>query len=148
MKKVYYIATAEALDNEMKKRIQSHKKRRNKNWATIEEPLNVAGVLNNIEKNANVLIDCITLLMNNYFKENYNEKKIQSKFIEIIKSIRNNNLHAVIVTNEIGSGIVPSDKNTRRFRDIQGKINQYIGKEADEVYLLTCGISLKIKGET
>lgn len=148
MKKVYYIATAEALDNEMKKRIQSHKKRRNKNWATIEEPLNVARVLNNIEKNANVLIDCITLLMNNYFKENYNEKKIQSKFIEIIKSIRNNNLHAVIVTNEIGSGIVPSDKNTRRFRDIQGKINQYLGKEADEVYLLTCGISLKIKGET
>ncbi len=148
MKKVYYIATAEALDNEMKKRIQSHKKRRNKNWTTIEEPLNVAKALNNIGKNANVLIDCVTLLMNNYFKENYNEKKIQDKFVEIIKSIRNNNLSVIIVTNEIGSGIVPSDKNTRRFRDIQGKINQYLGKEADEVYLLTCGISLKIKGET
>ena len=75
----------------------------------------------------------------------YNEKKVKTKFSEIARLIKIKNISAVIVTNEVGNGIVPIEKMTREFRDLQGRINQYLGKKADEVYLLTCGIPLKIK---
>ena len=144
--KVFYIATAEALDDEMKVRIRSHKDSRSKKWVTIEEPICLAKAIDALPRgNKTVIIDCLTLFISNLLHKGLSDAQICAEMKTVIKSIRKGSGSFIIVTNEIGSGIVPEGSLSRRFRDLQGIVNQIAAKEADRVCLLVSGIPVPIK---
>ncbi len=148
-----YIATAEAGDKEMKQRIARHRASRGKKWETIEEPLDVAGALSSVEGNRCVVIDCLTLLISNWLTSAKPrrlvlcEDEIRKKLLKLIRQIKTTRSTVIVVSNEVGAGIIPSNKLARHFCNIQGEANQLFSKEADEVFLLTAGIPIKIKGK-
>jgi len=155
---VAYIATAQALDEEMEDRIVIHKSNRPQEWTTYEEPLNVSKTVEKINKKHDViLLDCLTLLISNHllkgldFKEisldiiNYKEKIIIEELSQLLKSVRLSQAHLIIVTNEIGFGLVPPDPVSRAYRDIVGRANQFIAKKADQVISVCAGIPLQLK---
>lgn len=160
---VTYLATAQALDDEMKERIVHHQSRRSDSWDTIEEPLNIGKALEKIDNKKTVLIDCITLLVTNMLLEfdNTNQDKglkddykKEKHIIEEIKNIKDiakkKELNLILVSNIVGLGLVPEYKLGRLFRDISGRVNQYLAKEADKVILTVAGIPVeldKTKGE-
>lgn len=144
--KVIYIATAEALDTDMKERIRLHKKSRNKDWVTVEEPRDVLGAIKKMSARKRViLLDCLTLFISNLIFKGLGDKAVYGEIKAILKALTQKAGTSIIVTNEVGSGIVPDTKLGRRFRDLQGKVNQIVSGEADRVYLLVSGIPLKIK---
>jgi adenosyl cobinamide kinase/adenosyl cobinamide phosphate guanylyltransferase len=147
-----YIATGEALDDEMKERIERHKKDRDKEWNTIEEPLKISATLSGIKDKYKVIVlDCLTLWLSNILlREEDAEDSIQ-RLIDELKRLKNTlriTHHAsrlYIISNEVGMGIVPDNELARRFRDLAGYLNQKVAEIADEVYLLVTGIPVKIK---
>ncbi|MFH0771677.1 MAG: bifunctional adenosylcobinamide kinase/adenosylcobinamide-phosphate guanylyltransferase [Candidatus Omnitrophota bacterium] len=144
--KIIYIATAEALDEEMKKRVSLHKKSRPKDWLVIEEPLEVLSAVKKLPKERIVIIlDCLTLLISNLIFKGLSDNKICANIKAIAEALKRKAEFSIVVTNEVGSGIVPGSALARRFRDIQGTANQIMGKCADEVYLLVSSIPVKIK---
>lgn len=157
--KVCYIATSEPFDEEMKDRIKKHIKQRPSHWKTIEAYEGLSNVVDEISRNYKVgMLDCITVMVNNLMYhskidfENAKhevidgfEKKIVNEISELIISIKKNSIDFIIVTNEIGLGIVPENRYVRIYRDIIGRVNQYIAKNSDEVYLIVSGISVPIK---
>ena len=142
---VVYIATGQGLDAEMRGRIKVHKARRSDRWRTIEEPTDVDRVVSGLKDDSLILIDCLTMLISNYLMEGYPTTKILRKIDALIKTIRQKNFAAIIVTNEVGSGVVPDNRLARDFRDLAGKINQALAKVADEVYLMVSGIPQRLK---
>ncbi|MFH1074864.1 MAG: bifunctional adenosylcobinamide kinase/adenosylcobinamide-phosphate guanylyltransferase [Candidatus Firestonebacteria bacterium] len=144
--KVFYIATAEALDDEMKIRIKSHRKSRSKKWVTIEEPIYLAKAIDALPPgNKTVILDCLTLFISNLIHKGRSDAQICAEMRGIIKALRKKSGLSIIVTNEVGSGIVPEGRLSRRFRDLQGLVNQIAAKEADRVCLLVSGIPVPIK---
>ncbi len=148
-KKVIYLATMEAKDGEMRKRIIKHKKSRPLNWTTVEEPKDIARKIFQFGKKGTViLLDCLTLFLSNLMTDE-NEKissaEILKKIKNIITVIKKSKAEIIIVSNEVGQGIVPDNSLAREFRDLQGTINQYFAKAAKNVYWMTAGIPVKIK---
>lgn len=150
-----YIATAEALDSEMKVRIERHKKDRGNNWDTYEEPLKIAEIFREIKDKYNVIvIDCLTLWLSNLVSRNSDIIYEIEKFINALRITpayrtgRHYALRIYIVSNEVGMGIVPDNEIAREFRDMTGVLNQKIAEIADEVYVVTAGIPVKIKSST
>ena len=138
-----YIATAQPFDNEMEERIIRHKKERPDEWGLYEEPMNVSGLLANIHVSHDVLLlDCLTLWVSNLLLE---EREIEAEIGLFMKSLSSCSSTLYIVSNEVGCGIVPDNSLSRRFRDIAGSLNQKVAAAADEVYLVTAGIPIKIK---
>ena len=143
-----FLATAQALDEEMKSRIEQHKKERPSGWDTIEETHYLNSAIKDCDgKYEVVLIDCLTMWMFNLLERNSSSES------EILKEVRTLIAHCkaiqstvIIVSNEVGSGIVPANRLSRQFRDIVGNANQEVASIADEVYLVTASISLKLKG--
>lgn len=150
---VLFVATAEAGDEEMKQRIESHRKARPSSWKTIEVTTHIGSqITRNIGQARTVIIDCITLLINNVFQQ-YDEKAdapllekaVTAETKELLDSIDHSNVHFIIVTNEVGLGIIPADRVSRLYRDLLGKANQMLAKHADEVYLMVAGIPVAVK---
>lgn len=138
-----YIATAQAMDDEMKARIKKHKEERSGEWVTFEEPLNISTLISNIHKSYNIiLLDCLTLWLSNLMLNNKNIKVEIESFISSLSTIH---CSLFTVSNEVGLGIVPDNALSRKFRDLSGYLNQKMAALADEVYLVTAGIPLKIK---
>lgn len=135
----FFVATGQAFDKEMQKRIARHKKQRGKYWKTIEEPRDVSMVLSKLHKGV-VVIDCVTLWVSNHNGD------IRKEIRDTLRIAKKSGFSTIIVTNEVGSGIVPENKLARRYRDTLGKVNQIIAKEADIVYLMCSGIPIQIKG--
>ncbi|NQT46944.1 MAG: bifunctional adenosylcobinamide kinase/adenosylcobinamide-phosphate guanylyltransferase [Candidatus Omnitrophica bacterium] len=147
-KGVAFIATCQALDGEMAKRIELHKKTRPSDWQTIEEPKDLAPILKRIDaKFGLVIIDCLTLLISNLVSEKFEDEAIESKIEEMLKTIKSAAFEAIVVSNEVGLGIVPQNSLARRFRDLAGRVNQIVAAEANEVLFMVSGMPLKIKGE-
>ncbi len=144
--KVFYLATAQALDGEMKKRIKSHKRSRAKTWVTVEEPVYLVKAINDIPSGKKtIILDCLTLFISNLIHEGRSDAGICADVKNIVKALRKKSELSIVVTNEVGSGIVPDNKLARRFRDLQGIVNQITAKEADRVCLLVSGIPVQIK---
>jgi adenosylcobinamide kinase / adenosylcobinamide-phosphate guanylyltransferase len=142
-----YIATAEALDEEMRNRIENHKKQRGKDWDTYEEPLRIAEVIQEIDGKYNaIVIDCLTLWLSNIMQSRLNISQEIAKLVETL-NITHHTSHIYLVSNEVGMGIVPENEMARRFRDMAGILNQKVAEISDEVYLLVAGIPMKIKGK-
>lgn len=158
--KILYIATSIPFDEEMKHRVEKHKESRPKMWDTYEGYRNLYRVVreNNNLYNA-MLLDCVTIMTSNFMfdyigdkiEETDNitldkvEKKIIINFEKLLNEVNKGNSTMILVTNELGYGIVPENKLARVYRDIVGKVNQYIASRANEVYLVVCGIPMKIK---
>jgi len=144
-KKIIFIATCKPVDTEMKERIKKHQQQRPKEWITIEEEIDLGSVLRKISKDKLIIIDCITLWVSNLFFHNFNEKEILKIVNDLISIIKRKGLSVIIVSNEVGWGIVPNNKIARNFRDIMGIIHQKISESSNEIYLLVSGIPIKLK---
>ena len=137
-----YIATCEALDEEMAQRVKKHQARRDESWSTLFTPLNLADEIQKIGSNKPILVDCLTLWLSNHLlKKNDLEREID----ELANSLKNSNANIVLVSNEVGTGIVPDNALAREFRDNAGFMNQKIASVSDEVYWVVAGIQTQIK---
>ena len=137
-----YVATAEAGDDEMAERIKSHRERRGVQWRTIEAPRELAKALSACGDGP-VLIDCLTLWLSNLMLA---EANIEEETVQMEKTLVAAHGPVVLVANEVGSGIVPSYPLSRRFRDLQGVLNQRIAVRAERVILMVAGLPLLLKG--
>lgn len=137
-----YIATAQALDDEMEQRIVGHQARRGPEWTTIHAPLDLVGALRASEGKSPRLVDCLTLWLTNLI---LSDKPWRDEIDILITAIRQRTSPVVFVTNEVGMGIVPESKLGREFRDAAGFMNQKIASASDEVYLTVAGIPMKVK---
>ncbi len=146
--KTVFIATCLALDKEMKQRIELHKKSRPADWQTFEEPYNISKVLKKIgDKFDCIIIDCLTLLVSNLMLSKDKNNSIETKITKIIAHLKKTKSISIIVSNEVGLGIVPVNRLARNFRDIAGLVNRIAAREADEVLFMVSGIPLKIKSK-
>ena len=141
-----FIATAEATDDEMQARIERHRRERDPSFHTVEEPVNLEGALKSLpEKTEVAVLDCITVWLGNLF---YREKITDGTcpeiddFLDILEAPP---CHLILVTNEVGMGVIPADAATRLFRDTAGSINQILAELAHEVIFSVSGISLRVK---
>jgi adenosylcobinamide kinase/adenosylcobinamide-phosphate guanylyltransferase len=143
-----FIATAPITDDEMEKRILLHREERGDRFVTVEEELHLAEAFQQIPDDAAVVVlDCLTTWVNNLYYHNEDDEELIKTNIELVLSVlRDMEGHFIIVTNEVGWGIVPENKLARSFRDTLGYLNAAIARMADTVYLCACGIPLKIKG--
>jgi adenosylcobinamide kinase / adenosylcobinamide-phosphate guanylyltransferase len=143
--RLLHLATAEAKDEEMSQRIAEHQKRRGDRWITIEEPVEMAEALLLHRGRADcAMVDCLTLWLSNLLIRR-DEKYATAKVEELIETFPQLNFHLILVTNEVGSGIVPDNPLAREFRDLSGWGNQRIAQVADEVVLMVTGIPLIAK---
>ena len=141
-----YVATAEAGDDEMRDRIARHRQRRGESWRTIEASRDVAGALTReIGATQAVLIDCATLWLSNRLFDGLADDAILAEADAIAAAARAAPVPVVMVTNEVGAGIVPENALARRFRDLAGWTNQRLAAVADEVVLVACGLPLRLR---
>lgn len=141
-KKSTYIATAEIIDEEMRKRITLHKNRRKDNWYEFESSIDLITTLKKVKLNSPVLIDCITLWLNNLFYKKKNWEIEVEKFSKYLLTYKQ---PIIMVTNEVGSGLISMNRLSRKFQDASGTTNQILASICREVYVVTCGIPKKIK---
>jgi adenosylcobinamide kinase/adenosylcobinamide-phosphate guanylyltransferase len=143
-----YIATAEPFDDEMTDRISRHRKERGENFQTLEEPLELADAINRIPSGTDVaLIDCLTVWMGNLMHKRGEQDFPRTEITSFLQALENPPCNIIIVTNELGSGIVPLETMTRTYRDHAGWLNQDVARRADEVVLVACGLPLTLKGK-
>jgi adenosylcobinamide kinase/adenosylcobinamide-phosphate guanylyltransferase len=139
-----YIATAQALDEEMKLRIQQHRERRKGLWKTIESPIDLCAALESlIGVQTTVMVDCITLWLTNLLCSNTTEaESAVDKVCAVIEAV---DYPLVMVSNETGGGIVPDNALARRFQDLCGLANQKLARICASVFLVTAGLPLRLK---
>ncbi len=147
-KEVIFLATGSAEDEEMRERIRLHKKARPSHWKTIEEKKDLIFVLSNISSPQKVIIiDCLGFLVSNLLLDDQEEESIIGQVRKIANLILEGSHIAIVISNEVGWGVVPTSKLGRKFRDILGRANQIMAKYAQEVYLMVSGIPVKLKSE-
>jgi adenosylcobinamide kinase/adenosylcobinamide-phosphate guanylyltransferase len=140
-KKTAFVATCVPADEEMKQRIAQHRSSRPASWKTFEETENLAGLIAKINNDFDyILLDCLTLWLSNLLLKGCSEDKIQNEINKMVSCIKKGRAHLIIVSNEVGSGIVPEHKLGRDFRDMAGRIHQSLAHESHDVYLIVSGI--------
>ncbi len=142
-----YIATAEALDAEMAEKIERHRKERGNEWKTIEEPIRIVQTIQNMGDQCNlILIDCLTLWLSNLLHlYDGDGKKVMENLEALIIQLEKTDSNIIVVSNEVGLGIVPDNPLARRFRDITGLANQRLAEIADEVTFVIAGRPMRLK---
>jgi adenosylcobinamide kinase/adenosylcobinamide-phosphate guanylyltransferase len=146
--RVLFLATAEAGDDEMKHRIAKHKSSRPESWRTIEEQIDISGALRKNAARADaVIIDCVTVWLSNMLMHNkkLNEKEMTAEIDRLIDSYEQGDATYIIVSGEVGMGIVPEHPLGRIFRDYLGLANQRLAEKADRVVLMVSGIPMNVK---
>lgn len=140
-----FLATAKILDMEMKKRIAAHKKKRSKGWRTVEEPVNIEAEIKKAGKGTVLLVDCLTLWLSNLLDAGLNDASILREARKAAKAGKAAKADVIMVSNEVGMGLVPITEIGRRFRDLAGTVNRIMAEKADEVFYLAAGLPIKIK---
>ncbi len=143
----YFIATATAFDGEMEERIRQHKEERGSTFTTVEESLDLIAAMQACDTlPAIILLDCLTVWIGNLFYQNADDPaRVRSHIDHFIEKIAYVNNDCVIVTNEVGMGIVPDNRLSRDFRDMQGYCNRRVAQNAERVVLMVSGIPLFVK---
>ena len=140
----HYIATGRAWDEEMRERIARHREDRGDGWVTHEEPLALADRIAEVARAERaVLVDCLTLWVTNLMLE---ERDMVAEFSGLLDAIRVAPGRLILVSNEVGLGIVPENRMARDFRDHAGRLHQQVAALVPEVYFLAAGLPLKMKG--
>jgi adenosylcobinamide kinase/adenosylcobinamide-phosphate guanylyltransferase len=141
-----FIATCVPQDDEMKRRVARHQKERSQNWVTVEASLDLPeAILQNSRRGNVILVDCLTLWVSNLLMETGDEKKIEEAISQLIDTLEKATCPIVLVSNEVGSGIVPENPLARQYRDIIGLANQAVAKTADKVIWMVAGIPVTVK---
>ncbi len=141
-----YIATCVPYDDEMQDRVHRHQKERDATWKTIETPVEIAGtIMEHSPDSGVILIDCLTLWVTNLLMAEKSEDDIMEEVKRLQSALEKAECPVILVSNEVGAGIVPQNCLARRFRDIAGFVNQKIAKSADCVIFTIAGIPLNIK---
>lgn len=138
-----YLATAQAHDSEMTAKISRHQKSRGDGWRTIEAPLDLSDALGSASANDVVLLDCATLWLTNHLMAETDLQTAQKTLLQTLASCK---APVVVVTNEVGSGIVPENALARRFRESQGRLNQRLAAQADLAVTVVAGLPIVLKG--
>ncbi len=154
---VLYVATAEAGDQEMKARIAQHQANRSDQWRTLEAPTDVAAAIMGLGDDPDVVIlDCITLLASNVFgpdaaedpaARRAGEEALESEVADLVQACERSRSEWIIVSNEVGLGLVPANPLGRAYRDALGRANQRLAAAADEVIFMVAGIPQFVKGD-
>ncbi len=140
----YYLATAQAFDDEMRARIVQHQSERDQTWNTIDTPLDLANTLRGVSQSGNfVLVDCLTLWLTNLMLA---EVPWETDLETLLVALGETEAEIVLVSNEVGLGIVPDNALARAFRDAQGLTNQSVAEIADNVVFMAAGLPLILKG--
>ena len=154
---VLFVATAEAGDEEMRQRIEAHREKRPATWKTLEAPASIGDrIRNEIGSIPTVIIDCITLLVNNVFNKHSGpdgelsdsgliERDVNTEIESLVECMNKVNASFIVVTNEVGQGLVPASSMSRLYRDMLGKTNRILAKNMDEVYMIIASLPVKIK---
>ncbi len=143
-KKRVYLATSQVFDDEMKNKVQKHVVQRGAGWETIEAPLDLSNALARLGADQICLIDCATMwLSNNLLAEN----DLEQAQAELLEAVQNCPAQILIVSNEVGHGIVPDNALARKFREAQGRLNISLAAQADLVVQVTAGLPLVLKGQ-
>ena len=144
--RVLFVATAEALDDEMAARIAAHRAERPTDWDTLEEPRDIARAIRARSGNyETVIIDCLTLWVSNLIERGGTPAEWVAPLLAAYRAGR---ADWIVISNEVGLGLVPDNPLGRRYRDALGTVNQLVAEVADRVTLMVAGIAVQIKGET
>jgi adenosylcobinamide kinase/adenosylcobinamide-phosphate guanylyltransferase len=140
-----YLATAQALDAEMRERVESHKQQRTQAFATIEEPLRLSAAITQAAKAHDaILVDCLTLWITNLIVANEN---VATAVDELLATLaKTTSARVILVSNEVGLGIVPDNAMARMFRDLAGSAHQRIAEICDDAYFVVAGLPMVLKG--
>jgi adenosylcobinamide kinase / adenosylcobinamide-phosphate guanylyltransferase len=144
----FFVATGEALDDEMSARIEFHRTTRPQEFRTVEEPVKVVAALEEIGNSADLaVLDCLTLWVSNLMQcHSTDDGPILAEADKLAAALKSAPFASIVVTDEVGSGIVPTDHaESRRFRDLLGWTNQKVASAADDVILMVAGYSIKVK---
>jgi adenosylcobinamide kinase/adenosylcobinamide-phosphate guanylyltransferase len=145
-KQAAFIATAEPLDDEMRARIAHHRAMRPREFETIEESLKIADAIRALDGRATiVIVDCLTLWVSNLMQAGMSDDEIFASVENLAQALERAPFPSVIVTGEVGSGIVPNHPTARRFRDLLGWTNQKIAARADSVLMMVAGLPMRVK---
>ena len=140
----HYVATAQAFDDEMQERIKLHRARRDSNWTNHETPLDLVEQLHDIDGWGNhILVDCLTLWLSNLMLHG---SDCEAEVSDLVEHLAIAKARIVVVSNEVGLGIVPDNELARRFRDVQGLSNQLVAAVAESVVMTVAGIPMLVKG--
>ncbi len=138
-----YLATAEARDGEMAARIAQHQAERSEGWQTLEAPLDMPAALGTVTESDVVLVDCLTLWLTNVM---LGERDVDPATDALVAALAAAQQPVILVSNEVGLGLVPETPLGRAFRDAQGRLNQRMAEEVDEVRFVAAGLPLVLKG--
>ena len=142
-----FIATCVPQDDEMTQRVARHQKERSQIWTTVEEPLHLpAAILENCPKADVILVDCLTLWVSNLLMKTGDEKKWKEAISQLSDALKKASCPLILVSNEVGTGIVPENQLARQFRDIAGWLNQAVAKCAGQVVWMVAGVPVNVKG--
>ena len=148
-KHVVFVATAFPSDKDIEKRIRRHRRDRPKQWKTIENKIDLAEVFSKIDRRTEVvLIDCLTMYVSGRLVEGEKDAKIYSRVEKLCKAAAASKITTILVSNEVGSGLVPTTDWGLKFRDYLGRANQIAAKYADQVVLMVSGLPVPLKGIT
>lgn len=141
-----FIATAQALDAEMCERIAAHKQERGTQFTTVEEPLDLPEALQAHAEGADVIVvDCLTLWLSNLLLADRSPEQVAARVEQLARVLRSRRSHVLLVTNEVGMGLVPDNALGRLFRDCAGRAHQRLATESDEIYVGVLGCLLRLK---
>ncbi|MDH5725366.1 MAG: bifunctional adenosylcobinamide kinase/adenosylcobinamide-phosphate guanylyltransferase [Nitrospira sp.] len=141
-----FVATGQGLDDEMIQRIARHRATRSPVWETVEEPIEVeAWIAKHGSRYRTILLDCVTLWLSNLIGIGLSEATVCTRVMSLLRAMRATAARVVIVSNELGLGLVPAEPSARAFRDLAGQVNQLIAAEANEVLFVVSGIPLGLK---
>jgi adenosylcobinamide kinase/adenosylcobinamide-phosphate guanylyltransferase len=145
-RRLYFVATAQARDEEMRDRIAQHRKARPSEFITVEEPRDLAAALAKLEGHADiVVIDCLTLWISNQMELCLPDQMLLREADSLAAALKRVSYSSIVVTGEVGAGLVPENPLARRFRDLLGSTNQKIASAADQVLLMVAGYPLRAK---
>jgi adenosylcobinamide kinase/adenosylcobinamide-phosphate guanylyltransferase len=143
-----FVATGEGLDEEMAMKIAKHRQSRSSAWETAEVPLELTAWFNEQRRHYRViLVDCLTMWLSNHCERGTKEREILEEAKALLRAIRRSTARVVLVSNELGLGVVPADAGSRRFRELAGNVNRLAAQEADEAYFVVSGMRLPLKQE-
>jgi adenosylcobinamide kinase / adenosylcobinamide-phosphate guanylyltransferase len=140
-----YVATAEARDEEMADRIRRHVQERGSEFRTVEAPIEVVKEVDAAREAEVVVVDCLTLWLSNLLLRGDGEEAILGQVDLLISTLRAKPVHAILITNEVGMGVVPESALGRAFRDLCGRAHQAIAARADEIYFGALGTMIRLK---
>ncbi len=143
---VCFIATAQPSDEEMQAKIARHQQERPAHWLTVEEPVDLAAALQRNDTKGLLLVDCLTVFVGNLLLQDEAAEKYAAHFDSFCAALSSVRSSVVLVSNEVGSGVVPPYPMGRRYRDMLGELNQRVAALADNVVLMVAGLPLVLKG--